>query len=121
MKTTGIKTTGIGTEQTMAETKRPVEAQPVVVTQIAPAKLTLTEVRARLDGKTGRRFWKNLDELAETPAFHELMAEEFPRQSGAAEWVDAVSRRGFLKVMGASLALAGLAGCTKPLVFFKYW
>jgi anaerobic selenocysteine-containing dehydrogenase len=27
--------------------------------------------------------------------------------------VDAVSRRGFLKVMGASLALAGLAGCTK--------
>jgi molybdopterin-containing oxidoreductase family iron-sulfur binding subunit len=82
-----------------------------VVTQIAPAKLTLAEVHAKLDGKTGRRFWKNLDELAETPAFHELMAEEFPRQS--TEWVDAVSRRGFLKVMGASLALAGLAGCTK--------
>jgi molybdopterin-containing oxidoreductase family iron-sulfur binding subunit len=113
MKTTGDKTTGIGTEHTMAETKAPVDAQPVVVTQIAPAKLTLTEVRAKLDGKTGRRFWKNLDELAETPAFHELMAEEFPRQAGAGEWVDAVSRRGFLKVMGASLALAGLAGCTK--------
>ncbi|GGG65719.1 TAT-variant-translocated molybdopterin oxidoreductase [Edaphobacter dinghuensis] len=112
-KTTGIKTAGIGTEQTMAETKAPVEAQPVVVTQIAPAKLTLAEVRAKLDGKTGRRFWKNLDELAETPAFHELMAEEFPRQSGSTEWVDAVSRRGFLKVMGASLALAGMAGCTK--------
>ncbi len=47
------------------------------------------------------------------PAFHELMREEFPRQAGAGEWVDAVSRRGFLKVMGASLALAGLAGCTK--------
>ena len=31
-------------------------------------------MRAKLDGKTGRRFWKNLDELAETPAFHELMA-----------------------------------------------
>jgi MoCo/4Fe-4S cofactor protein with predicted Tat translocation signal len=113
MKTTGINTTGIGTEQTMAETKAPVNAQPVVVTQIAPAKLTLAEVREKLDGKTGRRFWKNLDELAETPAFHELMAEEFPRQAGAGEWVDAVSRRGFLKVMGASLALAGLAGCTK--------
>ncbi len=75
--------------------------------------MTLAEVHAKLDGKTGRRFWKNLDELAETPAFHELMAEEFPRQAGAGEWVDAVSRRGFLKVMGASLALAGLAGCTK--------
>ena len=93
-----------------------------VVTAIAPAsngpqaprkKLTLAEVRAKLDGKTGRRFWKNLDELADTPEFHELMQEEFPRQSGAGEWVDAVSRRGFLKVMGASFALAGLAGCTK--------
>jgi MoCo/4Fe-4S cofactor protein with predicted Tat translocation signal len=111
--TTGNKTAGIGTEQTMAETKAPVQAQPVVVTQIAPARLTLAEVRAKLDGKTGRRFWKNLDELAETPAFNELMAEEFPRQAGGAEWVDAVSRRGFLKVMGASLALAGMAGCTK--------
>jgi MoCo/4Fe-4S cofactor protein with predicted Tat translocation signal len=109
-RTAGIKTTGIGSEQTMAEMKAPA-AQPVVVTQIAPAKMTLAEVQAKLDGKTGRRFWKNLDELAETPAFHELMAEEFPRQS--TEWVDAVSRRGFLKVMGASLALAGLAGCTK--------
>ena len=110
MKTTGSETTGNGTEETMAEMKVPA-GQPVVVTQIAPAKMTLAEVRAKLDGKTGRRFWKNLDELAETPAFHELMAEEFPRQS--TEWVDAVSRRGFLKVMGASLALAGLAGCTK--------
>jgi MoCo/4Fe-4S cofactor protein with predicted Tat translocation signal len=107
-----MKTTGMGTDETMAEMKAPA-AQPVVVTEIAPAKMTLAEVRAKLDGKTGRRFWKNLDELADTPAFHELMREEFPRQSGANEWVDAVSRRGFLKVMGASLTLAGLAGCTK--------
>jgi MoCo/4Fe-4S cofactor protein with predicted Tat translocation signal len=105
-----IKTTGIGTDETMAETKA---EQPVVVTEIKPAKMTLAEVRSKLDGKTGRRFWKNLDELADTPAFHELMREEFPRQSGANEWVDSVSRRGFLKVMGASLTLAGLAGCTK--------
>jgi molybdopterin-containing oxidoreductase family iron-sulfur binding subunit len=87
-----------------------------VVTAIAPAprkKLTLAEVRTKLEGKTGRRFWKNLDELAETPEFHELVQEEFPRQSGAGEWIDAVSRRSFLKVMGASFALAGLAGCTK--------
>ncbi|MDE1178684.1 MAG: TAT-variant-translocated molybdopterin oxidoreductase [Edaphobacter sp.] len=75
--------------------------------------MTLAEVQARLDGKTGRRFWKNLDELAATPEFHDLMQEEFPRQHGAGEWVDPVSRRGFLKVMGASFALAGLAGCTK--------
>jgi molybdopterin-containing oxidoreductase family iron-sulfur binding subunit len=109
------------------------QAQPAaqVVTQIIPAgvggstapqstlsspaapKLTLAEVRARLQGKSGKRFWKSLDELAETPAFQELMQEEFPRQASANEWVDPLSRRGFLKVMGASLALAGLAGCTK--------
>jgi MoCo/4Fe-4S cofactor protein with predicted Tat translocation signal len=84
-----------------------------VVSTIAPAKMTLAEVRAKLEGKAGKRYWKSLDELADTPAFQELMQEEFPRQASAGEWVDAVSRRGFLKVMGASFALAGLAGCTK--------
>ena len=94
----------------------PEAPQPQVVTTIgaAPApKMTLDQVRARLDGQTGRRFWKNLDELAATAEFNELMAEEFPRQAMQGEWVDPVSRRGFLKTMGASLALAGLAGCTK--------
>ncbi len=85
-----------------------------VVTRITPSnKMTLAEVRARLDGRTGKRFWKNLDELADTPEFQELMQEEFPRQAGAGEWANSVSRRGFMKVMGASFALAGLAGCTK--------
>src|SRR5208283_5160775 len=36
---------------------------------------------------------------------------EFPK--GASEWVDSVSRRGFMKVMGASMALAGMTGCVK--------
>ena len=88
-----------------------------IVTEIAAAKprLSLAAVRAKLDGKSGKRYWQSLDELAETPGFVEMLEEEFPRQAGAApnEWVDAVSRRGFLKVMGASLALAGMAGCTK--------
>jgi molybdopterin-containing oxidoreductase family iron-sulfur binding subunit len=85
-----------------------------VVTNIAPApgnKMTLAEVRTKLEGKTGKRFWKSLDEIAAKPGFRQMLEEEFPRQAG--EWVDAVSRRGFLKVMGASLALAGMAGCTK--------
>ena len=101
------------TEEAMDKTNK--NSAPVVVTKIGPAKLTLAQVQAKLDGKTGRRFWKDLDSLAETESFQELMAEEFPRQSmgSSNEWVDPVSRRGFLKVMGASFALAGLAGCTK--------
>jgi MoCo/4Fe-4S cofactor protein with predicted Tat translocation signal len=99
-------------EQPMAEKQTQVAAARIV-NAIAPAKMTLAEVRAKLDGKSGKRYWKSLDELADTPAFQELMQEEFPRQASAGEWVDSVSRRGFLKVMGASFALAGLAGCTK--------
>jgi MoCo/4Fe-4S cofactor protein with predicted Tat translocation signal len=79
--------------------------------QIEPKKLTLEEIRAKLANQKGRKFWRSIDELAETPEFGELVKNEFPSQ--ASEWVDPVSRRGFLKVMGASLALAGLAGCTK--------
>ena len=104
------------TLETMAINEEMVGTKAQVVTSIAPApgeKLTLDAVREKLAGQTGRRFWKNLDELAATKEFNELMAEEFPRQAMQGEWVDAVSRRGFLKVMGASLALAGLAGCTK--------
>ncbi|WP_081823582.1 TAT-variant-translocated molybdopterin oxidoreductase [Pseudacidobacterium ailaaui] len=73
--------------------------------------LTLEEVRARLNGKTGRKYWRSLEELADTPEFHQMLEREFPKQ--ASEWIDSVSRRGFLKMAGASLALAGLAGCTK--------
>ncbi len=40
-----------------------------------------------------------------------MLSRSFPQQ--ASEWIDPVSRRGFLKMMGASMALAGLAGCTK--------
>ena len=100
-------------EQATAETARGAQ----IVTEITPAKprLKLADVRAKLEGKSGKRYWQTMDELADTPGFGEMLQEEFPRQAGFAanEWVDAVNRRGFLKVMGASLALAGMAGCTK--------
>jgi MoCo/4Fe-4S cofactor protein with predicted Tat translocation signal len=73
--------------------------------------LTLEAARAKLAGQTGKKYWRSVDELADTPEFREMVAREFPKQ--AAEWIDPVSRRGFLKVMSASLALAGLSGCTK--------
>jgi molybdopterin-containing oxidoreductase family iron-sulfur binding subunit len=73
--------------------------------------MTLAAVRQELKGAKGRKFWRSLDELAETAEFQAAVEREFP--SSAQEWVDPVSRRGFLKLMGASMALAGMAGCTK--------
>jgi molybdopterin-containing oxidoreductase family iron-sulfur binding subunit len=86
------------------------EAQENLV-QIEARKPTLADVRAKLANQKGKKFWRSVDELAETPEFAEMVAKEFPSQ--ASEWIDPVSRRNFLKVMGASMALAGLAGCTK--------
>jgi len=57
------------------------------------------------------QYWRSLEEAAGTPEFLEFLHREFP--SGAAEWTDAFSRRDFLKLMGASLALAGLGACTR--------
>ncbi|MGC1297471.1 MAG: TAT-variant-translocated molybdopterin oxidoreductase [Alloacidobacterium sp.] len=76
-----------------------------------PEGLTLEDVRKKLSGKTGKKYWRSLEELADKPGFGEMLSREFPQQ--ASEWIDPVSRRGFLKLAGASLALAGLSGCTK--------
>ncbi len=76
-----------------------------------PTPMTLAEVRRELKGVKGKKFWRSVDELADTAEFQAAVEKEFP--SAAQEWVDPVSRRGFMKLMGASMALAGLAGCTK--------
>jgi len=56
-----------------------------------------------------KKYWRSLEELADAPEFREFVAREFPQQ--AEEWNDPFERRTFLKLMGASLALAGLSGC----------
>jgi MoCo/4Fe-4S cofactor protein with predicted Tat translocation signal len=77
-------------------------------------KLDLDSLRAQINeanDKAGPEYWRSLEELAGSPAFQEALHREFPK--GASEWVDSVSRRGFLKVMGASMALAGMTGCVR--------
>src|SRR3982074_156988 len=79
------------------------------------SKLDLESVRAQFeqaaDEKSGPEYWRSLEELAGNTDFQEALHREFPK--GASEWVDSVSRRGFLKVMGASLGLAGMTGCVR--------
>ena len=73
-------------------------------------QLDLTAIRARLLDADGRQPWRSLEAVAETPEFQEYLHREFPAH--ASEWLDPVGRRSFLKLMGASLALAGATACT---------
>jgi molybdopterin-containing oxidoreductase family iron-sulfur binding subunit len=73
--------------------------------------IDLEAVRAQLASQSGLSYWRGLEELANHPQFEELLHREFPVQ--ADEWGNPVTRRTFLSLMGASLALAGLAGCTQ--------
>src|SRR5512133_917630 len=74
-----------------------------------------SSLRSRLEGARGRDYWRSLDDLAATPEFQDLLEREFPRQ--AVGWSDdenpVEGRRNFLKLMGASMALAGMTACTR--------
>src|SRR5882672_2279616 len=74
-------------------------------------KLDWGAARDRIAGTNGPEYWRSLEELAGSPDFQEMLHREFPK--GASEWLDDASRRGFLKLMGASLAMAGMTACTK--------
>jgi MoCo/4Fe-4S cofactor protein with predicted Tat translocation signal len=69
-------------------------------------KLMRERILASQDGK---KYWRSLEELADSPEFREFVQREYPQH--AEEWDDPLERRTFLKLMGASLALAGLSGC----------
>jgi len=105
-----------------AEPSRPAE----------PLRLDLETVRRELQNKRGPELWRSLDELAGTAEFQELLHREFPRQ--ASVWIESAghdagngaghgeageggpsgtSRRAFLQLSSASLALAGLTACTR--------
>jgi MoCo/4Fe-4S cofactor protein with predicted Tat translocation signal len=84
------------------------DEQPEDLT-LSERPLDLAAVRAKLQSKSGKQYWRTLEELADDPHFEQLLHREFPRQ--ASEWDESVDRRDFLKLMAASLAFAGLAGC----------
>jgi molybdopterin-containing oxidoreductase family iron-sulfur binding subunit len=56
----------------------------------------------------GKEIWRSFDDLADTDQFKEYLKEEYPRHSSA---VIDLSRRDFLKLLGASVAFAGLTAC----------
>lgn len=63
----------------------------------------------------GPKYWRSLDQLADTPEFRQWLEREFP--AGASEFTDPLSRRYFVKIMSASFLFGGLGltGCRRPV------
>src|SRR6188768_307531 len=72
-------------------------------------KQNFASIRDMILSQNGKEYWRSLEEYSDTPEFREFIAEEYPHE--IEEWDNSLSRRNFVKVMGASLALAGLSGC----------
>src|SRR5512134_1150359 len=73
--------------------------------------IDLAQLRSRLQEARGPQYWRCLEELADTEGFRKLLHDEFPQHEHV--WENTLDRRDFLRLMSASLALAGLNACTK--------
>ncbi|MEM6505879.1 MAG: TAT-variant-translocated molybdopterin oxidoreductase [Planctomycetota bacterium] len=73
----------------------------------------IADVSTIEDHITGQAYWRSLEEQANAPELLDQLGDEF--QGYDPEEIQAVSRRTFLKLAGASLALAGLtlSGCRR--------
>ena len=70
--------------------------------------MDLEDFENRLDRRSGREYWRSIEELADPERRAELAA------AGEYSGTDGVDRRDFLRVMGASLAMAGATACDFP-------
>jgi molybdopterin-containing oxidoreductase family iron-sulfur binding subunit len=76
-------------------------------------RLNLPAIREKLAASNGRDYWRSLEEVADTEEFQDYVKHEFPRDVEL--WLAPMTRRSFLQLMGAGLALAFFSGCRKPL------
>ncbi|HKC62707.1 MAG TPA: TAT-variant-translocated molybdopterin oxidoreductase, partial [Pyrinomonadaceae bacterium] len=68
-----------------------------------------SSTHTRLNDVTTCRYWRSLEELSQPDELEEIVKRESPRHAALLE--NALDRRQFLKLMAASLALAGLTAC----------
>ena len=76
--------------------------------------INITQTHTPLGGPgSGPRYWRSVNQLADTPEFREFVHREFP--ANASEMLEGNSRRTVLKLMAASFGLAGLTACRRPV------
>ena len=76
---------------------------------ILDRKNSFASLKNKILGQNGKEYWRSIEEHADTPEFRDFISEEYPHE--VEQWDNSLSRRNFVKVMGASLALAGVSGC----------
>ena len=59
------------------------------------------------------KYWKSVEEFSNPKPFREAAKNEFPES--IMQSPSKISRKKFITIMGASIALAGLSGCRKPV------
>jgi molybdopterin-containing oxidoreductase family iron-sulfur binding subunit len=60
-----------------------------------------------------RAYWRSLAQIEDRPEYRTALEREFPE--GASELPEGVSRRDMMMLLGASMSLAGVAGCRRPV------
>jgi MoCo/4Fe-4S cofactor protein with predicted Tat translocation signal len=60
-----------------------------------------------------RTYWRSLAQIEDRPEFRAALEREFPE--GASELPEGITRREMMLLVGASLSLAGIAGCRRPV------
>ena len=60
-----------------------------------------------------KTYWRSLAQIDDRPEYRDALEREFP--DGASQLTDRVTRREMIQLLGASLSLAGLAGCRRPV------
>tara|TARA_B100000029_G_scaffold505920_1_gene587647 strand:- start:146607 stop:149624 length:3018 start_codon:yes stop_codon:yes gene_type:complete len=80
--------------------------------QIKELKTRKADGEMDVEKNSKPEYWRSLDQLAETAEFESFMQREFPQHLEEVK-ANPVTRRKFLKLMGASIALAGATACTR--------
>lgn len=76
-------------------------------------ELPVVNSEAADEEKPRERYWRSVAQLRNDPELQAMMGEEL--MPGAGERPSGATRRQFLQIMGASMAMAGLAGCRRPV------